>query len=381
MLWYRVRTGPFVDNFVRQIIAHWGVFCSHFEAQSEAWMGLHRMSENTEKTDENLDFGRGLFVCESPGHEFVGMRKAGAVIGVLGSQVFAMLLLIPGLGFFVLWNQFGVSLLMTGLVTGATLIVAVAIGLIFLLKLNKMNRKQLPGAFFRKKSDSRYRVRAVIPQKRQGDAIHRWAQLAAYGRIGDGDMVSADELEMVQGGFEPIILQPWFGIKRDRRYWWTVVVMSVVVGVGTLFGLSLFFGSLTDLLQVFGFLGYAVMGLSMVGGVVAGELMWPVYIRLVPGQLDIFRYGFLGSGKPVVERFDLRKVGVCVDFGGYIVSLEPQRPVGEPLPALVMGKRWPNAQVFPEWFAPTYFTSGCSPESARVRAAIDPGGLDRRACA
>ena len=106
------------------------------------------------------------------------------------------------------------------------------------------------------------------------------------------------------------------------------------------------------------FLGYPAMGLIMVGGIVAAELMWPVYVRLVPGQLDVFRYGFLGSGKPVVESFDLRKVGVCVDFGGYVIGIEPERAVGEPMPELVQKKRWPNGQAFPEGYQPMYFIVG-----------------------
>jgi len=314
------------------------------------------MRENAEKTDENPDFGRGLFVCAKPGHEFVGAGRAGAAIGILGTQFFAMLFLIPGLGFFVMRNKLGASNLVAGVLAGVMLIVVVAMGVMVLLKLNKVNRKGTTGAYFKNESDSRYRVRVVIPKKRQDSAAVRWARLTVESGIGDDEQVSADELEMVRGGFEPMIIQPWFGIKRDRRYWWTFGVMSVVVGGSFFYGLTFLFGSWTSLFQAFSFLGYATMGLAMVGGVVSAELMWPVYVRLVPGQLDIFRYGFLGSGKPSVERFDLRTVGVCVDFGGYIISLEPERPVGEPLPALVMGKRWPNAQAFPDDFKPMYFT-------------------------
>jgi len=40
--------------------------------------------------------------------------------------------------------------------------------------------------------------------------------------------------------------------------------------------------------------------------------LWPAYLRVVPGRLDIIEYGFLGSGKPRVRRIDLRDADVLV---------------------------------------------------------------------
>ncbi|MBL4697552.1 MAG: hypothetical protein JKX70_01840 [Phycisphaerales bacterium] len=314
------------------------------------------MDKNAEITDENHDFERGLFVCEKPGHEFVGAGAAGTTIGLIGTQVFATMFLVPVLGFFVLRNLFGVSGLAAGIFAGVVSIGVVIFGIVFLLKINKINRKQGQGTYFKNESDSRYRVRAVIPKKKQDSGIVRWVQLASEGGVGDDNMVSEDELETIRGGFEPIIVQPWFGMRRSRGYWWAFAVMSVVVCVGFLYGATFLIGGWLAMLQAIGFLGYGVMGLAMVGGVISAELLWPIYLRLVPGQLDIFRYGFLGSGTPKVESIDLRTVGVCVDFGGYIVAIEPARPIGEPIPALVQAKRWPNGQAFPEGYKPMYFT-------------------------
>lgn len=319
------------------------------------------MDENTENKDENPDFGRGLYVCEKPGHEFIGAGSAGSVIGLVGTQVFAMLFLIPVLGFFVLQNLIGAPLWTAIVFASVSLVIVIAVGIVFLIRINKGNRKQSPGTYLKSESDSRYRVRVVIPKKRQGALLARWAQLATQGGVGDDDMVTEDELEMIEGGFEPIVSRPWFGIRRSRGYWWTFVLMSILAGAFFLFGLSFIFGTWKSLFQSVGFLGYAGMGLVMICGIVSAEMLWPVYLRLVPGQLDIFRYGFLGLGDPQVERFDLRQVGVCVDFGGYIVSLEPVRPVGEPLPALVQAKRWPNGQAFPEGFKPMYFIMTAMP--------------------
>jgi predicted phage tail protein len=311
--------------------------------------------ENAQQTDEKPDFGRGLYVCEKPGHEFVGSGSAGMASGLLGTQVFAMMFLVPVLGFYVLRNLLGVSSVVAGIIAGLVSVAVVLVGLVFLMKLNRVNRKQ--GTYLKNESDSRYRVRVVIPKKKQESVILKWAQLAVEGGVGDEEKVSEDELEMIRGGFEPMIVKPWFGINRDRKYWWTFVVMSIVVGASFLYGLTFLFGSWRDLMQSLGFLGYATMGLSMVGGVVSAEFIWPIYIRLVPGQLDIFRFGILGSGTPSVDSFDLREVGVCVDFGGYIISLEPARELGEALPALVQSKRWPNGKAFPEDYQPMYFSA------------------------
>jgi len=310
--------------------------------------------KNTEKSDENADFERGLFVCEKPGIEFAGAGKAGLGIGLIGTQVFSMMFLVPVVGFFVLRNQLGMSSLVSGVFAGVVSVGLVVLGIWFLLKINKGNRKG--GGYFKNESDSRFRVRAVVPKKKQETAMMRWVQLAVGGGVGDGEPIGEDELMMVRGGFEPMVVRPWFGVKRDRRYWWTFVVMMIVVAASAVYGLSIVLGGWGALLNSVGFMGYALTGLAMVGGAMCAELIWPVYVRLVPGQLYIFRYGFLGSGEPTVDSFDLHTIGLCVDFGGYIVSLEPARLFGEPLPAMVMGKRWPNAQSFPDDYQPSYFT-------------------------
>ncbi len=316
-------------------------------------MGLGSMGEHTEKTENPPDFARGLYVCEKPGIEFVGAKTAGAGIGLIGAQLFMMILLVPLIGFFVLRNLMGVPVSVAGMIAGVVGVGVMLAGSVCLLRINSLRGKH--GMHFTNVSDSRYRVRVVIPKRRQTGALLRWVELAIEGTAKDPHVVSEEALDMVRGGFEPMIVRSWFGLARDRAYWWTFGVMSLVVGVVFVYGLTLLFGGWNGLLGVISFFGYPTVGLAMVGGVVAAELMWPVYVRLVPGQLDIFRYGFLGSGKPRVESFDLHKVGLCVDFGGYTIAIEPERPVGEPLPGLVQSKRWPYGQAFPEGSKPMYF--------------------------
>lgn len=317
------------------------------------------MDQNPANKEENADFARGLFVCERIGIEFASAGSSGIMIPLIATQAFATMFFVPILGFFVLRNVFGVVPWVAGVLAGALSIVIVAIGLRLLMRVNMGQSKR--GAILKNESDSRYRVRAIVPKKRQHSKLVDWASLASGGRSeGSGDW-SEDDLKMVRGGFEPVIVRPWFGIKRSRAYWWTFALMSVVVGLSAVYMLTFVFGGWKGLMQSFGLMGYALTGLAMVGGLACSELIWPVYVRLVPGQLDIFRYGFLGSGEAKVERFDLRKAGVCANFGGYVIAIEPEREVGTALPSLVASKRWPHAMVFPDSYQPMYFSVGAVP--------------------
>lgn len=320
------------------------------------------MAINTEKTEENPDFGRGLYVCEQQGIEFSSMSSSGFAGSWVASQGFVVLIMFPVISYFVLRELTVVPIWITTMVTvGMSVAVAVG-GTVVLRRVYNSGRGRGSDGILKKQADSRYRVRAVIPKKRQASEMIHWAHLttqsAKYLEEREGyEGVSADELEAVRGGFEPMIIRPWFGIKRGRAYVWTAVVMGCVLVMGVLTGLGILFGGWRGVMDMTGLMGYALIAFGMVSGVCVSELIWPVYIRLVPGQLDIFRYGFLGSGEAEVESFDLRTVGVCVDFGGYIVAIEPAREVGEPLPAMVIGKRWPNHKVFPEGHEPMYLSA------------------------
>lgn len=310
--------------------------------------------QTTENKAETPDYARGLFVCEKPGHEFASVGSSGVLVSLVATQGFAMLFMVPVVVYFVMRNLLGTSTLLAGIVAGVLGSLIMSFGMLVLLRVSAAGYKQ--GTYLKNETDSRYRVRAVIPRKRQTARILRWAEVAVHGEVLDGSdkVVEASELEYVRGGFDPIVVRPWFGLKRDKRFWWTVAVLGLLSAAGLLQLLSLVMGGWSGLLKSSGMMGYALTGAGMVGGLVGAELIWPVYLRLVPGRLDIFRYGFLGSGDADVETHDLRAQGVCVDFGTYTVSMEPARPVGEPLPKLVQARRWPHGQVLPEDYQPRY---------------------------
>lgn len=309
------------------------------------------MSDDQEQPDQT-DFDLGLYVSDKVGHEFAGVGSSGTLVSLVMTQGFAMLFLIPVVAYFALRNLAGASALIAWVGSGLLGAVVLVLGFVMLRSLNQSS--YTGGGFFKNESDSRYRVRAVIPKKRRNDRVMRWVEAAVHAEVRDVEPLRADELETVRGGFDPIVVRPWFGIKRGRPFWWTAVVCGLVCSAGLLQLMSLLMGGWGAMMKSTGFLGYAVTGAGMVSGLVCAELIWPVYLRLVPGRLDLFRYGFLGSGEPEVETHDLRTQGVCMDFGSYTLALEPERPVGEPLPGLVRGKRWPYGQTLPEGYVPRY---------------------------
>lgn len=306
----------------------------------------------SETTPESHDFARGLFVCEKPGAEFASAGSAAGIVPFVMTQGFATLFLIPVIVFFSLRNVAGVSMLAAGLFAGFVGALVIGGGIVVLVRANQSAYKG--GAFVKNQTDSRFRVRAVIPKKRQTTRLMRWAETAIHAEVREHEPVSRDDLESVLGGFDPIIVRPWFGVQRDKKFWWTAVLCGFACAALMLGGLTLIMGGWSGVVQNSGFLGYAMTGAGMVSGVVCAELIWPVYVRLVPGRLDLFSYGFLGSGEALVETHDLKRQGVCVDFGSYTIALEPERPIGEPLPAMVRAKKWPHGQTMPEDYRPKY---------------------------
>lgn len=51
-------------------------------------------------------------------------------------------------------------------------------------------------------------------------------------------------------------------------------------------------------------------------------VLWPTYYRVVPGRVDIMKYGMLGPGAPDVEKLDLRACRVSADAGSGAVRIE-----------------------------------------------------------
>ena len=268
------------------------------------------------------------------------------------SQGFALLFLGPVVAHHIMLRVVGTSSLVAGAIAGFVGVVTMGGAVIMMRRVNQSN--YTGGGYFKNESDSRFRVRAVIPKKRRTNRVMHWLESTLDAEFGEDEPVRTEDLDSELGGFEPIVVRPWFGIKRDKAFWWTAAVGGVLCAAGLLQFFSLLMGGWGAMLRNMGLFSYAIIGTRIVSGLAAAELIWPVYLRLVPGRLDIFRYGLLGAGAPEVETHDLKRAGVCMDFGTYTIVIEPEREVGQPLPALVQSKKWPHGQTLPPGFVPRY---------------------------
>ncbi len=312
-------------------------------------------------TDEQPDYERGLFLSEKMGLEFNSVGRSGIITQLIVSQGFAMLFLIPIILFFGIRNLLGGSILVASLAAGGTGAALITLGIIALLRVKGSHS---PGIYLKSSTDTRYRIRAIIPPRRPSYGFRQWAEVTLHVKPKEqttADTVTPDALDAEHGGFEPLIIRPWFGIARPKAYWLAAIICGIISAAFLLFLMQYIFGGWGGMLKDAGFLGYAGIGFTMVAGALGAELLYPIYIRVVPGQLDVFRYQFLGSGKPEVKTYDLRTIGICVDFGSFSIALEPPRVIGEPIPEFVAAKRWPHTKVHPEGHTPDYFSLALSP--------------------
>lgn len=299
-----------------------------------------------------------LHVSDRHGTEFASLRKAKLIAPTLSGQLVMAVLGFAGLFFLLLRHTLGlprVTALLITLPVGALGLVYV-LGLITRLSGGRQLNKQAWSAFSKPTTDTRYRLRAVIPERRRSNTLERWALLAS-GTESEGQSLNDQELQAVEGGFEPLIIRPWLGIKRDANYrkflLLTMAMLAVIIFVGGwwVVGTALFANTFT----IWGLIGIVVGGAAFLS-----EHAFPAYIRLAPGRLDIFRYRFLGRGEPIVTTHDLREVPLCVDFGSATIALEPPRASGVLAPDLVLSKTWPHFQEHIESAMPEYFSVALS---------------------
>jgi hypothetical protein len=301
------------------------------------------------------DFARGRYIAGRPGPEFASVRRAR-----IGAHGVAGMLFLPIIGLAYLLHLTLVGMVGVPFIPSAVLCVLLGgAGFVLALAHNfRLGDRSGWDAFHKQSNtDTRYRLRAVIPQNRRTQRLSKWA-LRATGLEQDHYPASAEELAPITGGFEPIILRPWLGVRRDRAYWRTVWLVGTGVVVAII-ALGVFRGSLLLMLNSVRLWGYMAIVLIVAFGL--AEFLFPVYLRLAPGRLDIFRYGLLGLGRPAVTTFDLRRAGLCVNFGSSMAAVEPAREPGTPLPALVLSKKWPHFQEHPSGHIPEYLCVALCP--------------------
>jgi hypothetical protein len=296
------------------------------------------------------DFATDLFIAEKPGAEFVGMRRSRILAPTIGGMMF-----LPAIGCSALLYLGLVGIAGVPRVAAAVVcVVCAAAALTMLIAYNaRGGTAGWSGFGSMRPSDSRFRLRVVIPRSRQTRGMARWAMLAT-GLQPDEYPADTEELAAVRGGFEPIIIRPWLGIQRGKHYHCTVgVAAALSLALVVAFGLATT-GSLQPLFQSFRMWG--VFGLVTAASLGTAEFLFPTYLRLAPGRLDIFHYRLLGRGEPIVTTYDLKSVPLCVDFQSATIVIEPPRPPGVPLPPTVLSSRWPHWKEYPPSYRPEYLS-------------------------
>lgn len=69
----------------------------------------------------------------------------------------------------------------------------------------------------------------------------------------------------------------------------------------------------------------------------ARAFIWPTYLRVVPGRLDVLQYRFLGAGPPRVRSYGLRTSRICIHVNNSLAVFPPDATDGELFPAVSMG--------------------------------------------
>lgn len=287
------------------------------------------------------DFANDLFIADKPGAEFAAMRRDRILAPAIGGMLFIPAIGCSALLYLVLTDVLSVPRVAAYLVCSAVAGVAM---LFLTAHQSRAGVASWKGFASLRATDSRYRVRAVIPRNRQTPRMGRWAMLAT-GIEPDHYPATPDEFAAVRGGFEPVVLRPWLGIARPapyRRVLWTTALAGTALIVA--FTLSRT-GSLLPMVQTLRLWGvFAIVAALAIG---AAESLFPAYLRLAPGRLDVFRYPLLGRGPPRVTTYDLRVTPICVDFQTATIALEPPLPPGQALPKTVTSPRWPHWKELP----------------------------------
>lgn len=119
--------------------------------------------------------------------------------------------------------------------------------------------------------------------------------------------------------FEPLISPVYFALRGPRGVAVCVwIVASIFLMAAWYYAkkeVGLFGGGIPQFYEVWACFGIAAAPFAF---------LWPTYVRVSPGRLDVFQYGVLGSGTPRVRTFDLRTHKVYLNIMGKTLELTPE---------------------------------------------------------
>lgn len=294
------------------------------------------MSDDPNQTP---DFRREVSISDRAGAEFFGVKlfNPSQMLVGFGPQIAIGVLAVmyAVVGSFTALPMWGLYVVLP---------LGLIIGIVFIARFKPTRRPDhgLSSAFA-SGTDPRFRLRLVAPRMVDQFGVMPWLRSS----VANDTNPDEEELGYRAGGFEPVVVRAWFCMKRDRWYSVTLVVAVLLVMAIAGLGAWLLGGSIS--LWLAGGVSIALFGIMILIAIIAmlaAEAVWPAYLRLAPGRLDLFRYPLFGRGRPSVKTYDLRRVGLCVHLGVWAVAIEPERPFeGEGPPEMTRSKTWPYNKV------------------------------------
>lgn len=116
-----------------------------------------------------------------------------------------------------------------------------------------------------------------------------------------------------------------------------------------------------------------IMGMGCVGAIGLPEFVYPTYLRVIPGRLDVIRAPIVGDTLTIIHRFDLREHPISIV--GPVVFIEPARAEGEPPPERVKSPKWPHHLVYPADYKPEAVSLHLTPTRQKLLRAIVWGAI------
>ena len=164
----------------------------------------------------------------------------------------------------------------------------------------------------------------------------------------------------MRSGFEPEIARVPLAVGLDpaaRRLAWLGGLLGLVSAIAFEF---MFYRSITELSVTIWFF----MGMTALGAIVLPEFVFPTYVRVIPGRLDVIRTPLFGNEFVTVKSFDLRHRHIIL--AGAVIFIEPERAKGEEAPMKVKSGKWPHAMMYPDDYVPDAVSLSLTPARKRL---------------
>ncbi|CAG0995973.1 hypothetical protein PHYC_02564 [Phycisphaerales bacterium] len=117
--------------------------------------------------------------------------------------------------------------------------------------------------------------------------------------------------------FEPVVTPVLFALRGKKHatviVWIAASVLAMLVLWYVKKNTTVFSDRTLQAWEAWACFGFAAAPLAF---------LWPTYLRVSPGRLDVLSFGLLGSGKPAIRTFDLRAHSVLLNLVGRQLRLK-----------------------------------------------------------